>query len=35
MARPTEFNPYNKLLRNVVKDVSLGSTKEAAEEAVT
>lgn len=35
MARPTEFKPYNKLLRKVVKEVSLGSIKEAAEEAVT
>lgn len=32
MARPTEFKPYNKLLPNVVKEVSLGSMKEAAGE---
>lgn len=29
MACPTKFKPYNKLLRNVVKEVSLGTMKEA------
>lgn len=34
LPRPTEFKPYNKILRNVVKDVSIRSMKEAVVEAV-